>query len=40
MMDTIWESLNNKKENVIEASTGIGKTLGYLLPAIYLCKTK
>lgn len=34
MMDTIWEALNDKRECVIEASTGIGKTAGYLLPAI------
>ena len=38
MMDTIWQCLNNKQEHVIEASTGIGKTLGYLLPAIYHAK--
>lgn len=34
MMDTIWDRLNNKQEIVIEASTGIGKTMGYLLPSI------
>ena len=34
MMDTIWQALNAKTECVIEASTGIGKTVGYLLPAI------
>lgn len=34
MMDTIWHALNKQKECVIEASTGIGKTVGYLLPAI------
>ncbi|MEG0260604.1 MAG: exonuclease domain-containing protein, partial [Lysinibacillus sp.] len=34
MMDAIWEAFNQKKECVIEASTGIGKTVGYLLPAI------
>lgn len=34
MMDTIWQALNAQKECVIEASTGIGKTVGYLLPAI------
>ena len=34
MMDIIWEALNDKRECVIEASTGIGKTVGYLLPAI------
>ncbi len=34
MMDTIWQALNTKEECVIEASTGIGKTVGYLLPSI------
>ncbi len=34
MMDTIWQALHEQKECVIEASTGIGKTVGYLLPAI------
>lgn len=34
MMDTIWQAILEQKECVIEASTGIGKTAGYLLPAI------
>ena len=34
MMDAIWQALNKKEECVIEASTGIGKTVGYLLPTI------
>lgn len=34
MMDVIWDRLNSKQEVVIEASTGIGKTIGYLLPSI------
>lgn len=34
MMDTVWQAFEQKEEVVIEASTGIGKTLGYLLPAI------
>lgn len=38
MMDVIWENLNDKSEVLIEASTGIGKTIGYLLPAIYYAK--
>lgn len=38
MMDVIWENLNNKQEIVIEASTGIGKTIGYLLPSIIYAK--
>lgn len=32
MMDHVWDSLNGQTEVVIEASTGIGKTLAYLLP--------
>lgn len=34
MMDTIFEAIQHKKEIAIEASTGIGKTLGYLLPSL------
>ncbi|RKQ16530.1 ATP-dependent DNA helicase DinG [Ureibacillus endophyticus] len=38
MMDAIWEHLNNKSELMIEASTGIGKTIGYLLPSVIYAK--
>ena len=38
MMDLIWRNLNDKSEVLIEASTGIGKTIGYLLPAIIYAK--
>lgn len=34
MMDTVYEAIESKKEVMIEASTGIGKTLAYLLPAL------
>ena len=34
MMDSIESALTNKEERVIEASTGMGKTIGYLLPAV------
>ncbi|QCR32190.1 ATP-dependent DNA helicase DinG [Lysinibacillus sp. SGAir0095] len=34
MMDIIWENLKSKSEIMIEASTGIGKTIGYLMPSI------
>lgn len=34
MMDEVYEALQRQQEVVIEASTGIGKTLAYLLPAI------
>ncbi|RHW39293.1 ATP-dependent helicase DinG [Lysinibacillus yapensis] len=40
MMDTIWEHLNQKTEVLIEASTGIGKTIGYLTPSIIYAKQK
>lgn len=33
LMDTVHSALDQKKEIVCEAETGIGKTLGYLLPA-------
>lgn len=38
MMDTVWETLQQKKEAVIEAPTGIGKTIGYLLPSLLFAK--
>ncbi|MDN4493840.1 ATP-dependent DNA helicase DinG [Ureibacillus aquaedulcis] len=38
MMDVIWENLNDKSEVLIEASTGIGKTIGYLLPSVLYAK--
>ncbi len=34
MMASIEKALNEKAELVIEASTGMGKTIGYLLPAV------
>lgn len=38
MMDRVWESLKHKREIVVEASTGIGKSLAYLLPAAIYAK--
>lgn len=38
MMDIIFNTLQSNDEAVIEASTGIGKTIAYLLPAHYYCK--
>ncbi|WP_042475155.1 ATP-dependent DNA helicase DinG [Bacillus ndiopicus] len=38
MMDIIWHSLQEHQETIIEASTGIGKTLSYLLPSFYYAK--
>ena len=34
MMASIQTALHKKEERVIEASTGMGKTIGYLLPAV------
>lgn len=38
MMDIVWHSLQDQQETIIEASTGIGKTLSYLLPSFYYAK--
>ncbi|MBS4222178.1 ATP-dependent DNA helicase DinG [Lederbergia citrea] len=35
MMDTVYAALNEDKHAVIEAGTGIGKSLAYLLPSLY-----
>lgn len=39
MMDQIWHSFEQGTEIAIEASTGIGKSLAYLLPSIYYSDT-
>jgi ATP-dependent DNA helicase DinG len=38
MMDEVFESFSNQHNLVLEAGTGIGKSLGYLLPASYFSK--
>jgi len=38
MMDAVWQALVTKQEIMTEASTGIGKTLAYLIPAIIFAK--
>lgn len=38
MMDQIYDQLRLDHHQAIEAGTGIGKTLGYLLPAAYFHK--
>lgn len=38
MMDSVWKSLKNRTEILSEASTGIGKTLAYLIPSIIFAK--
>jgi ATP-dependent DNA helicase DinG len=38
MMDCVYQSLLGKSHTLIEAGTGIGKSIGYLLPAAYFAK--
>lgn len=38
MMDLVWNSLQTPQHLAIEAGTGTGKSLGYLLPAVYQSK--
>jgi ATP-dependent DNA helicase DinG len=38
MMNKIWEAFIKQNHLVVEAGTGIGKSLGYLLPAAYFAK--
>lgn len=38
MMDIVWQALVTKQEIMTEASTGIGKTLAYLIPSIIFAK--
>ncbi|WP_338470065.1 ATP-dependent DNA helicase DinG [Niallia sp. XMNu-256] len=40
MMDHIYQSFQSGGHALIEAGTGVGKSLGYLLPAIYFSKLK
>jgi ATP-dependent DNA helicase DinG len=38
MMDAIWQTFQAENELAIEASTGIGKTLSYLIPSYFYAK--
>lgn len=38
MMDTVFEALTNEKHALIEAGTGVGKSLAYLIPAALFSK--
>ncbi|WP_409301341.1 ATP-dependent DNA helicase DinG [Peribacillus sp. SCS-155] len=38
MMDKVFDSFINKEPIMIEAGTGIGKSLGYLLPAVFFAR--
>lgn len=40
MMNDIYHSFEKKQNAIIEAGTGIGKSLGYLFPAIYFSKKR
>lgn len=40
MMDGVYQAFHLGKHTLIEAGTGVGKSLGYLLPAAYLAKEK
>jgi len=39
MMDMVYQSFQEERHSLIEAGTGVGKTLGYLLPAAYFSRT-
>lgn len=38
MMKTVADALNGRRYSLIEAGTGIGKTIAYLLPALFFAK--
>ncbi|XRO75262.1 ATP-dependent DNA helicase [Methanocaldococcus sp. 28A] len=38
MMLKIYECIKNRRNLIIEAPTGVGKTLGYLIPALYFAE--
>lgn len=38
MMDGVYHAFHSGKHTLIEAGTGVGKSLGYLLPAAYFAK--
>lgn len=38
MMNEIFQSFQNGRHLLLEAGTGVGKSLGYLLPAVYFSK--
>lgn len=40
MMDTVYQSFQDEKHTLIEAGTGVGKSLGYLLPIACFSKQK
>ena len=36
MADAVWQSLSDKQHLIVEAATGVGKSLGYLLSLIHI----
>ncbi|EKN69577.1 bifunctional ATP-dependent DNA helicase/DNA polymerase III subunit epsilon [Neobacillus bataviensis LMG 21833] len=40
MMDAVYESFQTQRNTLIEAGTGVGKSLGYLLPIAYFSKLR
>jgi ATP-dependent DNA helicase DinG len=38
MMLKIYECIKNRRNLIVEAPTGVGKTLGYLIPALYFAE--
>jgi ATP-dependent DNA helicase DinG len=40
MMDSVYEAFNHEKHAMIEAGTGVGKSLAYLLPSAIYAKEK
>ncbi|WP_040208396.1 ATP-dependent DNA helicase DinG [Neobacillus jeddahensis] len=40
MMDTVYNAFKSQKHTLIEAGTGVGKSLGYLLPIAYFSKQR
>ncbi|CRK83897.1 ATP-dependent DNA helicase DinG [Neobacillus massiliamazoniensis] len=40
MMDGVYKAFQEERHTLIEAGTGVGKSLGYLLPAAYFAKQK
>ncbi len=40
MMDVVYESFETERHAIIEAGTGIGKSLAYLIPSVYFAATE
>jgi ATP-dependent DNA helicase DinG len=40
MMDAVFQAFQQERHTLIEAGTGVGKSLGYLIPAAYFSKQK